>query len=69
MTQYIEHEIEYAWGISPEELEAKIKEGWAVISVSPYTIQRKDADLYGESRVMAVLRRKIPQGDDQGSES
>jgi len=62
MTQYIEHEIEYAWGISPEELEAKIKEGWAVISVSPY--HRGDGPC-----MVAVLRRKIAQGGDQGSES
>ena len=62
MIEYQPHEIQYAWDVGPHELEAKIKDGWALISISPY--HRGDGPC-----MVAVLRRKIPQGDDQGSES
>lgn len=52
-------EIEYVWGIGPEELERKIQDGWALISISPYASNKPGTiEAHG---MVAVLRRPIPE--------
>lgn len=47
-------EIRYFWGITSEEMEQKVQEGWAIIHIA--------AD-FGSAApsVMAVMRRPLPE--------